>query len=194
MKTIGWFFVIVAGFVIRGIAKGRDLSDLPTDLGDFFTSAIQGNVNGVKEVASRASSVPADILSMAGQADTAARLDAIGDAQTSTAARTVVQYARAQIGKPYVWGKDGPDTFDCSGLTRAAYLQVGVSLPHFTGTQVLQGHAVAKADLRPGDLVFPNAGHVQLYSGSGNVIEAPRAGLNVREVPMWGFLTARRVL
>lgn len=118
----------------------------------------------------------------------------VARAQTGGGADQVLAYARAQIGKPYEWGATGPDSFDCSGLVNAAFKQIGVSLPRTTGGLITAGASVAKADLRPGDLVFPNPGHVQIYSGDGNVVEAPRKGKPVREVPMWGFLTARRVL
>ena len=108
-------------------------------------------------------------------------------------AATALAYARAQIGKPYKLGAAGPDAFDCSGLVQQAYKAAGITLSRTTATQVHEGVAVAKADLQPGDLVFPTVGHVQLYAGDGNVVEAPKPGKLVREVPMWGFLKARRV-
>lgn len=104
-----------------------------------------------------------------------------------------IAYAEAQIGDPYVWGATGPNSFDCSGLVQAAYAAAGVKLPRTTYQQVLVGAPVTKDQLQPGDLVFPDAGHVQIYVGNGKVVEAPRAGLKVREVPMWGFWKARRV-
>lgn len=107
-----------------------------------------------------------------------------------------IAYARAQIGKPYVFGTAGPDTFDCSGLTKAAYAHANppIDLPHFTGTQILMGTAVSRNDLQPGDLVFPSgARHVQLYVGNGQIIEAQQENVPVRQGPMWGFTTARRV-
>jgi cell wall-associated NlpC family hydrolase len=112
----------------------------------------------------------------------------------SSAAASAVSWARQQIGKPYVYGATGPNSYDCSGLIQAAYRTVGVSLPRTTYQQVLVGVPVSKANLAIGDLVFPDPGHVQLYSGGGNVVEAPRTGLRVREVKMWGFWTARRIV
>ncbi|MCL1872164.1 MAG: C40 family peptidase [Promicromonosporaceae bacterium] len=109
-------------------------------------------------------------------------------------AAAAIAYARSKIGKPYVWGAAGPNSFDCSGLTSAAYGSAGVTLPHFTGAQIVMGTAVAQKDLQPGDLVFPTVSHVQLYTGGGNIIEAPQAGENVVERAMWGFTTARRVV
>jgi cell wall-associated NlpC family hydrolase len=119
-----------------------------------------------------------------------------GTSTTSTggAAATAVAYARAQIGKPYQWGATGPNSFDCSGLIQAAYKAAGISLTRTTYTQILQGSPVAKADLALGDLVFPDPSHVQIYSGNGNIVEAPHTGSNVREVAMWGFMAARRIV
>lgn len=120
--------------------------------------------------------------------------DGIGPSVVPTGeASGVLSFARAQIGKPYQWGHTGPDSYDCSGLVYAAFKAIGVRVPRTTAGLILVGQRVNRADLIPGDLVFPDVGHVQIYSGGGNVVEAPRKGLRVREVPMWGFLTARRV-
>jgi len=106
-----------------------------------------------------------------------------------------IAYAEQQIGKPYVFGAEGPNSFDCSGLIKAAYAHANppISLTHFTGTMVAQGKRISKAELAPGDLVFPDPGHVQLYVGGGQVIEAPHTGANVRKVAMWGFWAGVRV-
>lgn len=110
---------------------------------------------------------------------------------------TVLSAARSQLGVPYHWAWEKPGIgFDCSGLTQWAYAQAGIKLPRTTITQVTRGTKVARANLQPGDLVFPEfpVHHVQIYSGNGMVIESPETGKNVREVPMWGFYTARRVV
>ena len=104
---------------------------------------------------------------------------------TSGGVGAVIAYAQAQLGKPYLWGGDGPDSFDCSGLTMRAWQQAGVNLYHYTGAQWDQTARVAISDLRPGDLVFfgssgPSSHHMGLYVGSGQMIEAPRAGVPVR--------------
>lgn len=116
-----------------------------------------------------------------------------GGQSFSTAGIAAVAFARAQIGKPYVFGATGPNSFDCSGLVRAAFKNAGVDLPRTTFQQITSGVAVSKAELRLGDLVFADPGHVALYSGNGNVIEAPHSGAVVREVAMWGFWKGRRV-
>lgn len=107
-----------------------------------------------------------------------------------------IGFARQQIGKPYVFGTKGPNTYDCSGLIVAAYAQTNppINLPHWTGALIGCGIEVSKGDLQPGDMVFPNIDHVQLYVGDGQVIEAPQAGLNVRLIPMGTFWRGRRVV
>ena len=106
----------------------------------------------------------------------------------------VLSFARQQLGKPYQWGHTGPDSFDCSGLVFASFRAIGVKVPRTTAGLILIGQRVDRSALLPGDLVFPDVGHVQIYSGNGMVVEAPRKGEQVREVPMWGFFTARRVM
>ena len=89
----------------------------------------------------------------------------------------VVGVAMAQLGKPYVCGTAGPDTFDCSGLVVYAYAAVGVSLPHSTYALWNDGVYVSQDQLEPGDLVFfDGLGHVGIYIGGGQFIHAPHTG------------------
>jgi cell wall-associated NlpC family hydrolase len=119
---------------------------------------------------------------------------------------TVLAYLQAQVGKPYKFYTAGPDSFDCSGLVRAAYLQVGIKLPHYSLLQSKQGVAVdwtAEA-IRPGDLVFtissssPNEiGHVGIAIDSRRWIQAAGTGDAVRIGPMpkpTSIRAVRRVL
>ncbi|MFE2152730.1 NlpC/P60 family protein [Streptomyces lavendulae] len=103
----------------------------------------------------------------------------------SRAARAVA-FAYAAIGKPYVWGATGPGSYDCSGLTQAAWKSAGVSLPRTTYTQINAGQRVTRDRLAPGDLVFFYAGvtHVGMYVGNGQMIHAPRPGSTVRLAPV----------
>ncbi|WP_433551261.1 NlpC/P60 family protein [Micromonospora zamorensis] len=95
-------------------------------------------------------------------------------------AGAAVRYAFGALGKPYVWAGDGPNGYDCSGLTSAAWRAAGKSLPHNTRMQWSAVAHIGKGDLRPGDLVFYSGlGHVALYVGDGQVIDAPSAGRNV---------------
>lgn len=112
----------------------------------------------------------------------------------------VVAIARQQIGKPYVWGATGPNSFDCSGLVQYVYKQVGINLPRTTYTQSETGTAVSLNSLQSGDLLFwggiGTAYHVAIYTGNGNMLFAPQPGQNVKEEPMswWPPSFARRVL
>ncbi|WP_381794826.1 NlpC/P60 family protein [Streptomyces niveus] len=115
------------------------------------------------------------------------------DATYAAKAEKVLAFARAQIGKPYVWGATGPSSYDCSGLTGAAWKEAGVQLPRTTWDQVKVGKRVATADLLPGDLVFfyDDISHVGIYKGDGKMIHAPKPGANVREesiyyMPIYG--------
>ncbi|MFD8823420.1 NlpC/P60 family protein [Streptomyces sp. NPDC059605] len=115
------------------------------------------------------------------------------DSDATSRTDKVLAFARAQMGKPYVWGATGPDSYDCSGLTQAAWKAAGVDLPRTTWDQVKVGTRVATADLRPGDLVFfyDDISHVGIYKGDGMMIHAPKPGADVREesiyyMPIYG--------
>ncbi|GAA3475557.1 C40 family peptidase [Streptomyces yanii] len=96
-----------------------------------------------------------------------------------------VAFARAQLGKPYVWGGTGPRGFDCSGLVMRAWQKAGVQLPRTTWGQIHAGTATSRPRLVPGDLVLSyGAGHVGLYIGDGKVIHAPRPGRTVTVAPL----------
>ncbi|ALO95638.1 NLP/P60 family secreted protein [Streptomyces hygroscopicus subsp. limoneus] len=107
----------------------------------------------------------------------------------ATKARKAIAFARAQVGKPCVWGAAGPGSYDCAGLTQAAWKSAGVTLPRTAREQADAGTPVAPADARPGDLVFfhDDAGHVGLCTGDGMMIHAPRPGAYVREEPVSGI-------
>ncbi|MGP3981970.1 NlpC/P60 family protein [Streptomyces sp. KR80] len=101
-------------------------------------------------------------------------------------AAQAVSYAHGALGKPYVWGATGPNAFDCSGLTQAAWHAAGVSLPRTSYTQINAGQRIPRSELAPGDLVFFYSGvsHVGLYIGGGQMIHAPRPGAPVRVAPI----------
>ncbi|MFF3563252.1 NlpC/P60 family protein [Streptomyces sp. NPDC002574] len=124
-----------------------------------------------------------------------------GSTTTSTASGTyaakaekAIDFARAQIGKPYVYGATGPNSFDCSGLTQGAWAAAGVSIPRTTYDQVDFGSRVTADQLQPGDLVFfySDVTHVGLYIGGGQMIHAPHTGTVVKiapitEMPIYGY-------
>jgi cell wall-associated NlpC family hydrolase len=118
------------------------------------------------------------------------------DGRASVAARKAVAVALAQLGSPYVWGAEGPATFDCSGLTSFAYAAAGIAIPRVSRDQF-----AAYAELRPvdplhlvaGDLVFfadspgnpATIHHVGMYIGKGLMVEAPHTGAVVRTSSIW---------
>lgn len=113
----------------------------------------------------------------------------------SGSAQDAIDFARAQLGEPYVWGASGPDAWDCSGLTMRSWEAGGISLPHYSVAQYEQSTPISPSDLRPGDLVFwgesndPNSiYHVAMYLGDGQIIQAPRTGRDVEIVSMYYWI------
>lgn len=107
-------------------------------------------------------------------------LDEISN-KASAAGRKAISYATAQLGKDYVWGAEGPDTFDCSGLTLRSWEHAGRTIPRTSQEQWRQLPHVAIRDMRPGDLIiyFSDASHVGMYLGDGAIVHAPRPGRQV---------------
>jgi cell wall-associated NlpC family hydrolase len=105
----------------------------------------------------------------------------------------VVGIAMKYLGVPYRWGGASPSTgFDCSGFTMYVFAQIGVSLPHYTGSQWAMGTPVSRDQLQPGDLVFfNNLGHMGIYIGGNNMIHAPRTGDVVKISSMTGWYAQR---
>jgi peptidoglycan DL-endopeptidase CwlO len=108
---------------------------------------------------------------------------------TSTQAEKAVEFAFDQIGCPYVFGGTGPchDGFDCSGLTQAAWAFAGVSIPR-TSEEQADLPAVPESELQPGDILeFLGDGHVGIYVGNNELIDAPQTGEDVQEVAFTGW-------
>ncbi|GAA2744700.1 C40 family peptidase [Kitasatospora cinereorecta] len=126
---------------------------------------------------------PADraALARASRSDGRSPLDLLPVPATGRALAAIT-FARAQLGKPYVWGATGPDSYDCSGLVQAAWRSAGVALPRTTYEQIDAAPRITRDQLQPGDLVFFFSGvtHVGLYTGNGRMIHAPHPGAPVR--------------
>ncbi|MGW5274810.1 NlpC/P60 family protein [Streptomyces sp. NPDC004044] len=124
--------------------------------------------------------------STAGHADRSTQRAGAAQAAPNARAAEAVAFAYGALGKPYVWGATGPTSFDCSGLTQAAWRSAGVSLPRTTYTQIDAGQRISRSELAPGDLVFFYSGvsHVGLYIGDGRMIHAPHPGAPVRIAPV----------
>ena len=105
------------------------------------------------------------------------------------AAAQAIAFARAQLGKPYLWAAAGPDSYDCSGLVMAAYASAGVHLPHYSGAQYATLPHVAMNAMLPGDLLFwgdQGSEHAAIYLGAGRILEAGGTGNDVHIGPIWG--------
>ncbi|GAA1919733.1 C40 family peptidase [Streptomyces durmitorensis] len=113
--------------------------------------------------------------------DAGDRVDLGKEAPASQRGQAALSAAATQIGKPYVSGGSGPNSYDCSGLTQWAYNQAGVQITRTTYTQQNDGPKIGRGELKPGDLVFFNSlAHVGLYAGNGQVLHAPKPGAVVR--------------
>lgn len=114
----------------------------------------------------------------------------------SDRAAGAVRFALAQVGKAYVYAASGPNAYDCSGLTMAAYRSVGVYLPHQSGAQYGSGRHVSASELRPGDLVFYYSPihHVGMYIGGGKIVHAanPSAGVRIDSLYSMPYVGAVR--
>jgi cell wall-associated NlpC family hydrolase len=113
--------------------------------------------------------------------------------QGSTGAvATAIAFAKAQLGKPYCWGGEGPSCFDCSGLVFAAYAAAGIHIARTTFEWQQDGPQVPLSQIQPGDLLFSaggdgtpsDPGHVVMYLGDGQVIQAPKTGEDIQIDPV----------
>lgn len=127
-------------------------------------------------------------------------------ASSTSSVQAVLNLAYSKIGCPYVWGAEGPNSFDCSGFTSYVFRNaVGVSLPRTSSAQSGYGKTVSKSNLQAGDLVFFNTSgkgvsHVGIYVGGGKMVHAPSSGKTVSVTSINSsyyssrFVTAKRVL
>lgn len=97
-------------------------------------------------------------------------------------AGAMLEFALAQMGKPYVWGAVGPDSYDCSGLVQTAFRAAGVSMPRVSRQQATVGRQVARSDVRAGDLIFyyEPVSHVAIAVDDTRAVHAPTFGQNVK--------------
>nr|WSW44135.1 NlpC/P60 family protein [Streptomyces sp. NBC_01001] len=175
---------------LRDQAAGR-LADLRSREGELaeYKATVEGKLGTAKRLLAKltAEQRAAYEVQSAGAAPAGPRATTpTAPVADGTRAAHAVAFAYGAIGKPYVWGATGPGSFDCSGLTQAAWRSAGVSLPRTTYTQINAGQRVSRDQLAPGDLVFFYSGvtHVGLYIGNGQMIHAPRPGSTVRVAPI----------
>lgn len=103
--------------------------------------------------------------------------------------QVALDFAMAQVGKPYSWGAAGPSAYDCSGLTQSAWAAAGVSLPRSSNQQISVGTRVSWGQMRPGDLIFfySPISHVGMYAGNGRMVHAVKPGTPVSVVELSGY-------
>lgn len=152
---------------------------------DKYTTLLATLTSAQRAAFQRAINPAVPAATLASARDTVAKLPP----GVSPKAKLAVQYALDQVGKPYVFGASGPDSYDCSGLTMAAWATAGVALPHSAADQYNYGTHVGLDQLQPGDLVFfyQPIGHVTIYIGDGMMVSAPQSGENVSVVPLSSF-------
>lgn len=188
-------YTVVAGDYLGGIAGklGVTLTSLLTTNKLTTGSLIYP---GMKLTVPTGGHLPAPVTSGGGNSGSPATNDRI---------TTVLNFVRAQLGDPYKFNAAGPDEWDCSGLTMAAYAQIGISLPHYSGAQAMRGTAVnwTTEAIKPGDLVFlesyPGSGvinHVGIAISATQWIQAPRTGDVVRTgtIPAYRLVSVRRLV
>ncbi|MGW7822988.1 NlpC/P60 family protein [Streptomyces puniciscabiei] len=160
----------------------------PTAFSNPAATQWQQSVEAAPGVTSAA--MPAVDASSAGPAPVTgpASLAALAESSRAGRAAKAIAFARAQIGKPCVWGATGPDSYDCSSLTQAAWRAAGVPLPRAAYQQALAGAPVTLAGIEPGDLVlfFDDDRHVGLHVGGGMMVHAPGPGSSIREESIYG--------
>jgi peptidoglycan DL-endopeptidase CwlO len=108
-------------------------------------------------------------------------------------AKAAVAAALSKVGDPYVWGAEGPNTFDCSGLVQWSYIQAGLLLPRLASDQYFASTPVSYSDIQPGDLIVyayntndaNTIHHITMYIGNGLMVEAPHTGAVVHVTPVY---------
>jgi peptidoglycan endopeptidase LytE len=193
-------YVVVSGDSLSGIAAKLKvkLTDLLAVNSLSTTSMIHP---GSRLVVPSGGVLPTAATTAAPAATSAATAASTGASRIAP----VLSFALAQQGKPYAFNTSGPESYDCSGLTMAAFAEIGISLPHYSGAQVRYGAAVdwAVSPIMPGDLVFLESyvgsgviNHVGIATSATQWVHAPRSGDVVRtgSIPMYRVVTVRRLV
>ncbi|WP_278548142.1 C40 family peptidase [Paraclostridium bifermentans] len=146
-----------------------------------------------------------DYISKGGESSGGSEGSGGGSSETNNA-QAIINTAKAQLGKPYVWGAEGPNSFDCSGLVYYVYGQHGIKMPRTSREQANVGTTISQSQLQPGDLIFSSTdgsggvNHVGIYVGNGQMIHAPKPGDVVKTTNInssyWQntYVKAKRVL
>jgi peptidoglycan DL-endopeptidase CwlO len=156
------------------------------DLLNSLTAQQKARLAALRKQQEEAAARKAAQLAAQAQANAAKHVTTAASSSYATKAAKAIAFAKAQLGKPYIWGGTGPDGYDCSGLTQAAWGAAGVSLPRTTWEQIDVGTRISISNVQPGDLIFYNSSidHVAMYLGNGQIIQAPHTGANIDIAPM----------
>ena len=192
--------------VISTLAKGTKVTVKSTSNG--WSKITSGSITGYVNSSYLTSKKPSTATSSSTSSNSSSS-NTNSSTSTSNSASKVISYAKKLLGKPYVWGAQGPNGFDCSGFTYYVFKNsAGITLPRTSSAQSKYGKAVSKSNLKPGDLIFfdtvgPNNGavtHVGLYIGGGQFIHAAsgqgRVVINNLNSSYYvkAYVNARRVL
>lgn len=172
---------------LRNIRDNQIKSEIVTEKINEKIEAAKVKLVAKKEAEARAAA--STVTPSRGRTKSSVSVPSAGNAQS------ILSEAYKHLGAAYVWGATGPSTFDCSGFTQYVYSNAaGVDISRTTYSQIGVGQSVSRDELQPGDLVFPNPGHVGIYVGNGQMIHAPQTGDVVKVGPVYNFYAARRIL
>lgn len=155
---------------------------------DSINSENNENSSNSSTEDSNNSSSPQSASRGTSSSDNSSRSDEGSNSGSGSSRSDVVQLAKEQLGKPYVWGATGPNSFDCSGLVYYIYhTKKGMNIPRTSTAQGMASTPVSFSNIRPGDIVW-RTGHIGIYVGGGQVIHAPRAGKPVTSLSLSYFM------
>jgi peptidoglycan DL-endopeptidase CwlO len=194
---IGGVDAVVSDAVARSLGMPADnaivISAPHADLNSLMRQVQKQLPHGAAVAPLVAQSATTGVPVNAGQAGVTVPASADGPGLTRAEVIAFLNAAESRLGMEYIWGGDGPDVFDCSGLVQWSLAQAGVVMPRVAAEQALTGPQVPVSQLEPGDLLFyhtdPTApdyiSHVAIYLGHGEMIQAPMPGEDVEIVPAW---------
>jgi peptidoglycan DL-endopeptidase CwlO len=194
---IGGVDAVVSDTVARSLGMPADnalvISAPHADLNSLMRQAQKLLPHGAALAPLVAQSATTGLPLTAGQAGVTVPTGLHGPGLTSGEVIAFLTAAESRLGMRYVWGGDGPDVFDCSGLVQWSLAQAGVVMPRVAAEQALTGPQVPVSQLEPGDLLFyhtdPTApdyiSHVAIFIGNGEMLQAPMPGEDVEIVPAW---------
>ncbi|WP_150239718.1 C40 family peptidase [Nocardiopsis quinghaiensis] len=183
---------VLADYVVE-VERAEELRDQAATAEEDAAEAL-ATAEKAQEEGEAALEEQAEVLeSMGGQDPTTSEASSGGGGTAAVSGDTqaVLDFARAQVGKPYVWGGTGPNGYDCSGLVQAAWAQAGVNLPRTTYDQVNAGTRISRDQVQPGDLLFfyseSSPSHVGIYSGNGNMIHGSNPSKPLEEISLAAY-------